>query len=690
MRRGGLPGSVLAATLLYAVATIALTWPLVPRAARDVPGDLIDPLFTCWALGWNFHYFGLSNAGPRTVSYWDANIFYPTPMSLARSEHFLPQALQGAPVYALTHNLVLTYNVLFLSTFVLSGLFLYLLARDETGDAWAALAAGLFYAFALFRWTQVEHLGALSSQWMPLALLLARRVARGGPPRATAGAVVALGVVTAVQLVSSGYYLLFFPLFLTLWAVVEAKRAGGGVPWLRLSAASLLAAVLAAPMVLPYVALRASGAERDLAVVVGNSADLLSLGTAPELTRVWGPILDAFPRGEARLFPGVVTPLLAIVAVVAAARASRGGDATGVRSIGRPPRLRRLACVAAVVLGATGIIVALGALAGGWSGTLGPLRLRAVGLSRPAYLMAAAFVAAGAGWPTLRPFGRALVARREVLAVALATLAAWLALGPLVTIRGWPSGLPAPYRWLYENVPGFSTVRAPARFAMIAACFAALAAAWGLRHLRTDPPGRRLAWLLCGAFLVETAAVPLPLSRQWRTEGIDAQPEWRGGKPSPIVASIRGLPDQAVLASLPFGELFHETRAMFDSAHHWRRLLNGYSSWAPAEYREHAFALRDPPRRAPEIIAALRAAGATHLVVDERAWRGPKGEHVTERLLDAGAQPVARAGDEVLLALPGPSPRSRSAVGVNRAGTWLGSYFRPSTRYSSESDRLKP
>jgi hypothetical protein len=294
--------------------------------------------------------------------------------------------------------------------------------------------------------------------------------------------------------------------------------------------------------------------------------------------------------------------------------------------------------------------------------------VRAVGLSRPAWLAAAAFVAAWAGWPTLRPFVRAMVARREVLAVALATLAAWLALGPLGTIRGWPSGLPAPYRWLYENVPGFSTVRAPARFGMIAACFAALAAAWGLRHLRTAAPGRRLAWLLCGAFLVETAAVPLPLSRQWRTEGIDAQPEWRGGMPSPIVAAIRSLPEDAVLAVLPFGELFYETRAMFDSAHHWRRLLNGYSSWAPAEYREHAFALRNPARRATEIVAALRAAGATHLVVDERAWRGPKGEHVTQRLLAAGAQPVARGGDEVLLALPRPSPPSRSADGVKRAG----------------------
>ena len=63
MRPGRSPGAW-PATLVYAIVAIALTWPLAARAARDVPGDLLDPLFTCWALGWNFHAFGLSPGGP--------------------------------------------------------------------------------------------------------------------------------------------------------------------------------------------------------------------------------------------------------------------------------------------------------------------------------------------------------------------------------------------------------------------------------------------------------------------------------------------------------------------------------------------------------------------------------------------------------------------------------------------------
>jgi hypothetical protein len=627
---------------------VALTWPLLPRAGRDVPGDLIDPLFTCWALGWNFHALGLTDGGPRPVAYWDANIFFPAPATLARSEHFLTQSVLGLPVFAPTRDLVLTYNILFLSTFLLSALFLYLLAHDETGDHGAALGAGLFYGFALFRWEQVAHLGALSSQWMPLALLAARRVAQGGPVPRTATWMAALAAATSVQMAASGYYLLFFPPFLAAWAAVEAARVGRAGAWARLGLSGAVAAVLALPVVLPYVRLRAGGAARDLGSVVEHSADLLSWVTAPTITRLWGPILDVFPRGEARLFPGLVTPLLALIGLAAAVRAV---SASLPRRDAPPDRGRRAARVAAAVLAAAGVVALAAALAGGRELALGPLRARAFSGSRPLVMLAASLALALAAWPRLRPLLGRLLARREVIAVALALVAAWLSLGPLVTRDGWPTALPAPYRVLYEHVPGFDSGRAPARFAMVAACFGALAAAWGLRHLRASARGRRVAGAACVLFLVETAPVPLPLSRQWPMEGVADLPVWRGGEPSPIVAAVRALPDDAVLAQLPFREMFHEARYMFDSTFHWRRMLNGYSSWMPEVYVETAFAARDPLRQPAEALAALRAAGATHIVVHERAWREPKGARVSERLVEAGARPVARAGDMTLLAV---------------------------------------
>jgi hypothetical protein len=99
------------------------------------------------------------------------------------------------------------------------------------------------------------------------------------------------------------------------------------------------------------------------------------------------------------------------------------------------------------------------------------------------------------------------------------------------------------------------------------------------------------------------------------------------------------------------GEMFHDARAMFDSAHHFRRLLNGYSSWTPVDYVRVTVAARDPLRDAEGTLSALRAAGATHVVVHERAWPRDRGPRVTQRLLAAGASPVAKAGDVALLAV---------------------------------------
>ena len=101
------------AFVLYLALTIALTWPVATGLTHLVPGDFGDPLFSSWALAWDVTHLGRG--------WWHANIFAPHPLALAYSEHFLPQALQALPVYLLTGNPILCYNLLFLSTFVLSG-----------------------------------------------------------------------------------------------------------------------------------------------------------------------------------------------------------------------------------------------------------------------------------------------------------------------------------------------------------------------------------------------------------------------------------------------------------------------------------------------------------------------------------------------------------------------------------------
>ena len=75
------------------------------------------------------------------------------------------------------------------------------------------------------------------------------------------------------------------------------------------------------------------------------------------------------------------------------------------------------------------------------------------------------------------------------LAVCLAALALWLSLGPVPQSGGRALPGLGLYGLLYDYVPGFDGLRVPARYAMIAAVF--LAMAGGLRSRDRRPPHDR-------------------------------------------------------------------------------------------------------------------------------------------------------------------------------------------------------
>jgi uncharacterized membrane protein len=174
----------------------------------------------------------------RVADFWHGNIFHPSPLSLTYSEHLLPQAVQGLPAYLATGNIVLAYNLVFLATFALSGLGMFLFVRELTGRARVAFVAGLFFAFVPYRLGQFPHIQTLSSQWMPLALFGLRRYFDTGRLSALAGGVAAFvvqglstdSVVRATALVVGGMVLLLWPASSRRAAAAEvAPAADAGV-----------------------------------------------------------------------------------------------------------------------------------------------------------------------------------------------------------------------------------------------------------------------------------------------------------------------------------------------------------------------------------------------------------------------------------------------------------------------------
>ena len=641
------------AALLYTLIALWATWPLARGLSRDVAWDLGDPVLVIWVLAWNCTQMLAILRGDvgRLATYFDANIFAPATHTLAYSEHFVGQSLQVLPVYALTGNAVLCYNLLYLSTFVLSGLGGFLFVRELTGSRAAGFTAGLLFAFAPYRFPQSSHLQVLSSQWMPLALYGFRRYFETGRRRALGWGAAAL----VVQNLSCGYYLLYFSPFAAAYILAEMTARGlwrAGRVWRDLVVAGVAVVALTLPFLLPYLALRdLQPSTRTLAEVSRYSADVYSYLTAFAEHPIWGRLAQAFPRAEGQLFPGLAALLLAVTGILWSGTSKdvplRTSSWGRVISSARP--------VVAVLIGiAAGHVLLFVAVLFGRRFTL-DLGVGVLRITDATQLLLRAAVA-GAILLLFSPSARARLAGflwpRGVWLVFL-LVAVWLSLGPAPTSMGRPLDFAAPYRLLYDLVPGFDGVRAPARFWMVGLLALSVLGGFGAARLAGTPRGAAmlaLAWLLC---LTEARVDPFVVNGAGPVAGFNApEPRLRGRDDLPAVyTAVDRQAADAVLVELPLGQPDFDLRAMYYSTFHWRALVNGYSGFTPAHYGPLVAALGGTAVDAERAWAALRGAGATAVIVHEGAYLDGAGARLSLALRERGAQEVARDGSDVLLAL---------------------------------------
>jgi hypothetical protein len=638
------------ATLAYVVVAIWLTWPLARGLTHDVAWDLGDPVLVIWALAWNCSQLLAILGGDlsRIGTYFDANIFSPAPLTLAYSEHFFAQSVQMLPVYAATGNAILGYNLLYLSTFVLSGTGAFLFVRELTGSRTAAFTAGLLFAFAPYRIPQSSHLQVLSAQWMPFALYGFRRYFETGRRWALAGAAAAL----VVENLSCGYYLLYFSPFAAAYVLAELGVRGlwrRPKTWIDLGIAAIAVLAVTVPFFVPYLALRAQmPSTRSLDEVRRYSADIYSYLTAFAEQPLWGRLLQAFPRPEGQLFPGVAGLLLALVALIPRRPAPDGAGAAPAA-----PRVRAaIAILAALALvHAAALIYVLFerrlALA------LGPLSLQA---SNATQLLLRATIL-GSAAVALSPSGRKRARawawpRGAILAGLLA--ACWLSLGPSPTSSGRPLDLASPYRVLYDLVPGFDGVRVPSRFWMIGTLALATLAGFGAARLQRRRGGLAVLVAVLVLAAAEARVDPFTVNGAGPVPGYVA-PESRirgPGDVPPIYRAVATQPSNAVLAELPLGVPDFDVRAMYYSTFHWRKILNGYSGFTPAHYGRLVVASARAAVAPDETWEALREAKASLVLVHEGAYAGGAGAAVTAAFVGRGARVASRDGPDVLLTLP--------------------------------------
>jgi len=423
----------LAAGAVYLAIAAAMTWPLLSAPAR-LGFENMDVFGNIWALAWDVH-----QAARDPLRLFDSNMFYPETLSLAYAESLLPQALLAAPVIAFGGSPLLAYNVVFILSFVLSGVGAYLLAEEVSGSAGGAFLAGLAFAFCAYKWVHVVHLQSLTVQWLPLALLSLRRLWRRG----SAASAVGLAGFTTLQVLSSGYYSLLMAVALAITMVTEWRACGAPRRPGRLVGALLVSGLCVLPVFAAYRTVQErhglSRGREEAASWSARPASYLDPGRFVALPHLTG--LHALIRDGEPFYPGSAILMLAAVGIAA-------GRGTWER-------------VWAAALTLTGFVLSLGpsirAAGLDWPGPFLLLRWLPGGalLRTPARLGVLALL--GLGLLAALGWARLVAGKRRSAVFAVAA-------GALVALEAWPVDLaglvrpfpptPAGVEWLRRAPPG--------------------------------------------------------------------------------------------------------------------------------------------------------------------------------------------------------------------------------------------
>lgn len=323
--------------VLAAVALAVLTsWPLVLHMGSRIAPDNGDPVRTAWQIAWVGHAI-LHDP----LHLFDANAFYPHPLSLAFSDSLLgygPAAFFGSGTVAA----LVRYNLLFLFAWSLCFLGAYLLAREFGLRKLGAAAAAAAFAYAPYRVTEAGHLHVISSGGIALALFLLLR----GYRRSSRGLVIAGWLVSAWQ-ISLGFTLglqfAYLMAVLALLATIYWWRAGK--PALPRALVAITAiGILAVGLVTVYearpylkIAHDYPTAKRTIREVENYSSGPAAWLSASSENRVWGGVTagaraHVHSKNEAVFFPGGLILLLALIGLAAPfyTRRLRIGLAIGV------------------------------------------------------------------------------------------------------------------------------------------------------------------------------------------------------------------------------------------------------------------------------------------------------------------------------------------------------------------------
>lgn len=602
--------------LLFVALTVVMTWPLAVNMTRSVPGDTGDPLLNTWILAWDAHkILELDFRG-----FFDANIFFPYKNTLAYSEHLMGSAIFALPIIAFFKNPVFAYNVIFLAGILFSAVGMYLLALYLTESRLGAFIAGMVFAF--FPWRlggELGHLQTQTAQWIPLTFLFLHKFLDSGKRTH----LLLFTLFFILQFLSNGYYALFLSVFIGIVIAMEASKRGGKdrAFLANIGVFFVLSAIFIIPFFYPYIRVKHEmGFTRSFNEIKSFSADVLSHVTANP-SNIWGGITGYYRRPGEYLFFGVTTIIVLFFNLVfrPTKERTRREEAPSVK--GRLSGILSWFMGVAIALFAAEAAVIL--LAGEIDARFLGMRLRAASAYKPVTLVLVVLFFR----LLLEERFRVAMKRifygvrdsRKLFYVFVFVSSMLFTLGPVVSLNG-KEMVYGPYFVLYKVFPGFSGLRVPARFIIMAALGAGALSAWGMAGVlgRIKRGSLKIVFtiLISFFFLLESLQAPLPVPTVPVGEEIPEVYRWLGGQEGDFAILELPLPERAE-------ETYLETKYIYFSISHWKRLVNGYSGYFPRTYDYlYREGLRDFPSEPS--VELIRGLGIRYLVIHSGLYGNEK------------------------------------------------------------------
>ena len=573
-------GREIGASAFFLLLAIIFTWPLAIRLSTGT-SDLGDPLLNTWIIDWDMY------AATHSVSnIFQAPIFYPGKYPLAYSENLFGIAIVALPFYLAGCSPLVIYNIMFIAGFAFCGYGAWVLVRVATGSPYAAIIAGILYAFVPFRFDHMPHLQIIWGGWLPLILASILYYWR----RSTWWSAAGFGAALLMNGLTNIHYFLFGTLSaaITIFVLAFLDRRKDWRFWLRLAIAGGLAVALMIPVLWPYkVVSELYKLKREPDEVLWGSATWTDWLTPTFASRTYGDLIPSDKtQPERHLFPGLLILFLTVAAFVMY-DPSRLPSPSGEGGAKR--RVRGALDIAIVALA---IVSYWGAIAPRYVLRIGGVRLLSVSSSDLpfTFLLLLVFIRLWIRRPEAWGSGR-----RLPIAFWIGCL--WVVIGLLGSfgVHGFFHSM------LYHRIEAFQSIRVPARWAVIAYVGLSVTAGFGAMALMRRRPG------VVFPILIALAIFDMRPRVRWEHAIVDIDPVYRW---------LRETPFKGAFLELPVEEGNVQALYLLSDTFHHRLTLNGTSGFEPTTHW-HLRELSFEKQWTSEYTAYIAKLGCSLIVVHD-------------------------------------------------------------------------